>query len=177
MSPKRTRLERVLRIRRLEEEVARDKFLSCEQVARQSEEVAEGISAEIGRAQAELSETRVQRRIPPEDLLMAQYTLESLDRNLAELRRRARDLRVEAEGMRDEWEKTRQEMRALERLDEQLQSAELEDERRQESREMDEEALRRGPSGPALPTRDGLSSPDALPADERAVRPPGADTR
>ena len=177
MNAKRSRLGRVLRVRRIEEEVARDKFIACDQVARQAEEVAGGIGAEIGRAQAELSETRMRRLIPPEDLLMAQSTLESLDQTLSEQRRRARELQREAGSMRSDWERARSDMRSLERLDEQLHSAERDQERRREAREMDEEALRRGPNGPALPVPPARSSPDALPTDERAPGPSRADVQ
>jgi flagellar export protein FliJ len=172
---RRDRIERVLRVRRLEEEVARERFIACEQVARQADELADGISAEIARAQEQLGETRVQSLIPPEDLLSAQSTLESLDDTLAEQRRRTQELQLEADGMRATWELARQEMRALERLDEQLASAERGDQARREAREMDEEAVRRGHSGPVLDEPPGPSSPDRFLADERAARPPEAD--
>ncbi len=175
MNSRRSRIERVLRVRRLEEETARDKFIACEQVARQAEEVAEGLGGEIARAQHELGETRMQRRVPPEDLLMAQTTLESLDGTLSEQRRRARGLRVEAEGMRATWERARQDMRALERLQERLLGAERDEERRRETQEMDEEALRRSPSGSALPARPPRSSRNASRADEGTVDPPRTD--
>jgi len=163
---RRFNLARVLRVRRIEEELARDRFQAVERVASQAEDTAETIGREIARAQEELSETRMRRRIPPEDLLMAQTTLESLDRTLAEQKRRAKDLRREADGMRATWERARADMRALERLEERFWDLQRSEELREETREMDESALRRAPVGPALPKRPHQSSQGGLAADE-----------
>lgn len=177
MRGQRFKLERVLRVRRIEEELAREHFQSCEQVARRAEEVAENIGAEIAKAQEELVETRRYRRTPPEDLVMAQETLESLDRTLVEQKRRAGDLRREAEAIRTEWEQSRGDMRALERLEERFWHAARGEEYRAELRELDESAQRRVPSGPASPIRTAPSRPEAPRADEGAKDSPGANPR
>jgi flagellar export protein FliJ len=174
MRGERFKLARVLRVRRIEEELARDRFKAVEQVARQAEETAETIGREIAKAQEELTETRLHRRIPPEDLVMAQMTLESLDRTLTEQRRRAGDLRREADGMRAAWERARGDMRTLERLEERFRASQRAEEQAQENREMDENALRRAPSGSPLPNRALQSSPGVLPADEGTKDSPEA---
>jgi flagellar export protein FliJ len=173
----RPRLERVLRVRQLEEEITREQFISCQSVARRAEQVADGIGAEIARAHTELSETRLQARIPPEDLVIAQTTLESLEENLAEQKRRARNFTLEADEKRTTWERARRDMRTIERIEERLRAADRESERRLEAREMDEQALRRGPVGPAFPQQPAPSSPGAWMADEEAIDAPGVDPR
>ena len=174
MRGQRFKLARVLRVRRIEEELARDRFVAVEQVARQAEETAETIGREIAKAQGELTETRLHRRVPPEDLVMAQTTLESLDQTLKEQRRRAGEMRREADDMRATWEQARGDMHALERLEERFRAARRSEEQKVEGREMDESALRRAPSGPPLPRRSPQSSPEALPADEGAQDSPEA---
>lgn len=159
------RYRRVLRVRELEEELAREEFLASERVARQAEEMAERMQAELRRAHHELTETRLYQRIPPQELLTAQTTLESLDRSLSEQMRRARCLRDEAEGQRAAWEGARADVRTLERLEERQADAAREDQRRLEARALDEAARPGsrdplGPRGPA-PGDSGLWDPPA----------------
>lgn len=141
------RYRRVLRVRELEEELAREEFLASERVARQAEEQAARMQAELKRAQTELTETRLHRRVPPEELLTAQTTLESLGRSVSEQMRLARDLRGEAEGQRAAWEGARADVRTLERLEERQAGAAREEQRRAEARALDE-AARRGARDP-----------------------------
>jgi flagellar export protein FliJ len=144
------RLARVLRVRKVQEDVARSHFQACEDVARQAETVAGNISVEIERAQAELFDTRARKRIPPEDLLMAQETLESLDRTLQEQKRRARELREEAETMRAAWEEARRDALSLESLAERDLAAHADEEERSANAELDEFAHRRLSGGEPL---------------------------
>ena len=137
--------ERVQRVRHIEEELAREEYLSYERIAQQAEDSVDAMQAEIERAQQELGETRMFRRVPPEELLTAQTTLESLDSTLAEQRRRAQDLRREAEQLRAVWEGKRSEAKTLDRLEERFETAAREEQRQTEARVIDELALR-GPN-------------------------------
>jgi len=168
------RYRRVQRVRAIEEELAREEFLTSERIARQAEEATQAMQAEIQRAQRELSETRLFRRVPPHELLTAQTTLESLSRTLTEQRRRARDLKTQAETLRASWERARADERALERLEARTAAAWREEQRLAEARALDEVALR--PPGDGTPRPDSVlrdpsggpaSSPGRLLADEQ----------
>ena len=52
------RFKRVQRVREIEEELAREEFLTHERIARHAEEAADSMQVEIDRAHQELSETR-----------------------------------------------------------------------------------------------------------------------
>jgi flagellar export protein FliJ len=156
------RFERVRRVRQIEQELAREEFLSCAQVARRAEQAAEAMRAEVERAQRELTETRVRRRVPPHELLTAQTLLESLDATLREQRRRAGELRRAAEDLRGAWERARAEERTLERLLEHERAARESLERQAEARALDELAQR--PSAGGGPRSPEQPAPEAFPA-------------
>ena len=154
------RYERVKRVREIEEELAREDFLARERIARQAEEMAAAMQAELEKAQRELSETRLYRRVPPEELLTAQTTLEALGQNVSEQARRARDLRTEAETQRATWEGARTGVKTLEQLGARHEAAARETERQREARELDE-ATDRARSADA-PVRWPVRTPETL---------------
>jgi flagellar export protein FliJ len=185
-----SRYERVHRVRQIGEQRAREEFLTCERIARHAEELALAMQAEVERARQELCETRLQRRVPPHELLTAQATLEALDRSLVEQHRRARELAATADGLRAAWERSRADERSLGRLIEREVAAERAEDLLREARALDERAARR-PQGthgahgaapapqaaPAPATGEARGAPPSSPetpaADERDTgRPP-----
>lgn len=143
MKPFKFRLGRVLRIRQVEEDLASTRFKECVAVMQRADEVAQSLSEELRRARDELFETRAHKRIPPEELLLAHTTLQSLEETLAEQRRRSAELQLEADNLRASWEGSRRDRQALEQLAERRKRDHFDEQEKLAGQELDETALRR----------------------------------
>jgi len=160
------RLARVLRLRHAEEDLARTRFTERVAVMQRAEEVAQGLTNELRRSRDELFETRTHKRIPPEELLLAQNTLENLEQNLVEQRRLADELGGEVELLRAAWEAARRDRKALEQLEDRRRRDHRDREEQRANQELDETAQRRamerrsaGSSSEFGPDADETESP------------------
>lgn len=137
------RLSRVLRVRRVEEQAASNRFKECLAVVHRSEEVAQTLGNQLRRSRDELFETRAHKRVPPAELLLAHNTLQTLEESLAGQRQRIAELQLEADRLRSLWEAARQDRLALEQLEDRRKRDHLDEEEQRANLELDETALRR----------------------------------
>ena len=177
-------LARLLRVRRLHEEMARGDLALARGRARDARSQADHAAAELERGREELLRLQASPRLEPAAVLTRHAAQDGVARARGACERRAQELEREAEVRRSALIEVRAAVRGLERLRDRrrtLHSAELE---RAERLELDEAAQRRplarlapGASlrrlaGPAAP-----SSARSSPADEDGEAPrasPGA---
>ena len=150
------RLSRVLRVRKVEEEVASSRFRECASVIQRAHGVADSLAGELERARAELTETRIRKLSSPAELLLAHNTLQTLEATLIEQRRRIAELQLEADRLRLAWERARQERRALEQLEDHRRRDHFDELEKLANQDLDEIALRRA-SSPPDETRSSLA--------------------
>jgi len=139
----RFRLDRVRRVRALEEELARAAWREAEGAAAGAEAALGALVRERHAATLALRDRIADPRLQPLAVLAEQRGLEGLERALRAGRERARTLRFQAERARAAWSRRRVDVRALERWRERLFGEHLEREGRREARELDEAALLR----------------------------------
>jgi flagellar export protein FliJ len=144
--PFRFRLGRVLRVRALEEEIARGELLEARSRALEAETRLERARADLASARADLAREQSAGRLEPAGLLARDAALPGL---LARLRLglgRAREERARAEEVSQRWRLARGELQGLERLEQRARERHRRQLELDELRELDEVALRRGPS-------------------------------
>jgi flagellar export protein FliJ len=152
------RLARVLRVRRLQEELLRAAWLEARARA-DAARAAEGAQArELGLARAELARLQGAGALDPSAVLTQQDLCARSERELARLATRARTLEAEAARRADALREARTAVRGLERLDERRRRGHREESERREQLATDEVAARRFASAP--------SSPEARAVDE-----------
>ena len=143
MRPFRFQLERVLSVRRIEEERARSVFAAAERAAQTAEELVLRVRAHIDLAHRELERVIAQPQLDAPAVLAGQTAIESIARLLAPALERARQARVQAERERAAWEARRVAQRSLENLRGRELSAHRRDEEARENARIDEMALQR----------------------------------
>lgn len=164
------RLERVRRIRELEERVARAERASAEGLARAAETSRDEARAVLERSRAHLREL-LRGPLEPLDPREVQHVHRALDHILHHLRRRvesARTLRTQAERMADAHLERRNAARALEELKERARARHAAELLRAENAALDEAAQRlagtrnrESDSSAAIPPAD--QPPDPFP--------------
>lgn len=141
MSCRSDRLERILRVRQLQEEQARGVWLPAEIDARDAEDRTEALQ-QAGQAMTSQLSTQL-ASLSPAWILMAHGQIDSTGRRKVDQQERAATLRVQAEAARHPWTESRAAARGLERLVERLRSEERLDDRAQEGRQLDELSMAR----------------------------------
>jgi flagellar export protein FliJ len=139
----RFRMARLQHVRGLEEQIARELFLSADRTAREAESAADAARLAITDAERELRAVQSKPRIDIRQLFAHQRHLDRRRELRMQALARARALRVQAEGLRSRWSERRQELRGLERLEERDLEAWRQDELVREARELDEVAIAR----------------------------------
>lgn len=167
MSRFRFKLERLGRVRRIQEEQEREVWLAAE-YARQDAEAAEARArADVASAESLLRARQADKALGVGAVLQAQAALERVHGTLRRASERTRTASYQADRLRVPWEERRKEVRGLERLREQARVAWRSEELQREARELDEVAARRAPGrGELRPIRE---KPDA-----QALQGPGA---
>jgi flagellar export protein FliJ len=144
-------LARVLRVRVIEEELARGAWQPAERAAQDAEAAAGATLEEIARSEERLAREQAGGRISPAEVVLFGNALDALRRVLAHQRRSAKARRAEAARLRQAWEAARARMRGLERLEQRERAQHRADLEAGELREIDEQALRRVSRSPAAP--------------------------
>ena len=136
------RLARLLRVRQIQEQQARAAWAAAEQRARAIEERAEALATEHARASAELAQPGTQRAAT---WIVAAYDLlDALAARIRETQEEARGVRAEAEALRLPWQLRRQAALGIERLCDRAHEERGREKLKQENKELDETAMRRG---------------------------------
>jgi flagellar export protein FliJ len=135
------RLERVLRVRAVLEEVARAEWQTAEHAAAQAEERHRSVVSDRRAAQNDLPVGP--GPIDVNGLLWQQASIERMSEAAGRLRERARTVRYQADEARRPWEERRRDVRGLERLREHALLAHLASEETAEIAAMDEIAIAR----------------------------------
>lgn len=134
------RLQRLARVRKVQEELARARFLGAEHEARAREESRDRLETQIQEAYEHLRQAQAHPRVDPQAVLDASLSIDLMRdqaRVLGELARAAREV---AERERTPWQEVRAELEGLARLEDKDRKAHrLEDEHR-EAKELDETA-------------------------------------
>jgi len=180
----RFRLARLLRVRRLEEEIARGELAHASRRASEARSSAERAEAEVERGRSDLLRLQAGPRLEPPAVIARHAAQDGVARARAECERRALELEREAEVRRETLMGARAAVRGLERLSERRRALHLAQLERADRLELDEVAqrVRRGApaSLPRLLGRAGPSSPPPRATDEDGQAPraqgPAADT-
>jgi flagellar export protein FliJ len=144
-------LARVLRVRVIEEELARGTWQQAERAAQEAEAAADATLGEVARSEERLAKAQGGARISPAEVVLCAGALDTLGRVLAHQRRSAKTRRAEAARLRQAWEAARARMRGLERLELRERAQHRADLEAGELREIDEQALRRVSQSPTAP--------------------------
>jgi flagellar export protein FliJ len=179
MSRFRFELERLERVRRIQEEVERARWLEAETRVRAAEAELARLDAGAAGVRRELAAAQARPRIDVAGALRAQAELERLAGLRRRLEERLRTLRFQAERLRAPWTERKREVSALERLEQRRRAAWRRERERLEARALDEVALERAFRDRGLPvpaTAPGLKpSPEPRRSPEPA--PPAPEAR
>jgi len=156
MSRFRFRLARILRVREVEEQAARERFLEAQRTAREAEARAQAARDELARSHETLR-GELTGTLQPGFVLLAQQALDGLRQRRQRLAERARTLALQSEAERAAWGLRRRDVRGLERLQDRDREGWREEGARREAAATDEvagvrAAARRGarPSGESV---------------------------
>lgn len=153
----RRRLDRVLRVREVEEDVARGAWAMAQAAARSSREKVESLVREHVEAEQDLAQRQAAGAAGPAETICAHRVLEHIGSEIQRARRLQVDAERRAEEARQPWEQKRREKRGLELLVERNRARELEEARQAEAIAMDEVAIQRA----ARTNRDDQSRGEA----------------
>jgi len=148
--PFRFRLGRLRKVRRLQEEQERERWLEAELARREAEAAEQQARAALHAAEEDLRARQAADALGVLEVLQAQDALERVNVVLRGARERARTAAYQAERMRAPWEERRKEVRGLERLEERAREVWRREELRRETMEMDEVARRRARTLPIV---------------------------
>jgi flagellar export protein FliJ len=147
-------LERVRRVRELQEEVARAAWAEAQRSARAAEERADALRAARDAARDELG-CAPGRRIDAARAVQARDAVDRASRAVRSARERARTLAFQAARLRTPWEERRRDVRGLDELRARATETHRREARRAESAQLDEFAQHRAA---ARPTHDDEKS-------------------
>lgn len=116
MKPFRFRLDRVLRVREVEEETARAGWLAVEHDARAAEARAAALANDRAAGLGALARDMTKRALPPAWTLVRHAALDRLARTASAERERALTLRRQADQAKEPWQEKRREVLGLSRL-------------------------------------------------------------
>jgi len=134
------RLQRLARVRKVQEELARARFLGADREARAREESRDRLEAQVQQAYEHLRRTQTQPRVDPQAVLDASLSIDLMrhqERILGELARAAREC---AERERTPWQEVRAELEGLARLEDKDRDAHRLEVERRDAKELDEVA-------------------------------------
>jgi flagellar export protein FliJ len=143
MSRFRFRLERLASVRKVQEQLERERWLAAELRAREAEAAAARLRDAVASGEAELRLRQGAGTLRAAELLHGQAAVERLQGLLRRARERARSARFQAERLRAPWEERRKELRGLERLEQRARRDWLRAELRRDAARMDEVASAR----------------------------------
>lgn len=135
-------LERVHRVREIQEEVARAAWAEAAQRARAAEEHVDALRAARDEARAKLMAVPGER-FDPAQAALDRDLVDRASRAISHARERAKTLAFQAERLRRPWEERRRDVRGLEKLREKASTHHRRDARRSEADELDEIAQQR----------------------------------
>jgi flagellar export protein FliJ len=110
------RLERLKRVREVEEQAARERFLAADRRARDAEDAADAARCELVAAEARHCAALAERKSDPARILLELAAIDGLRADAGRTLERARTARAEAERERQAWSERRRDVRGLERL-------------------------------------------------------------
>lgn len=147
MSRFRFRLQRVLGVRRLEEEIARAGFVEVETRAKSAEAVRERARGDVEAGLRELARKVEARDLDADAVLLDQFTVDQATKRVRPAVQRARAARDAADRERRAWEERKRALKSLENLRERARTAHREEEARVDNLRLDEQALNRAERG------------------------------
>ena len=137
------RLQRVERVRAVEEEIERARFGEAEKIARDAEEQAERARSSVAAAIDDLRGLQGSPQLAPASVMAALILVDEARGALRNAEQRARALRTEAETRRAAWVARVHDLEGLERLETRSLEAFRREEERLEALAMDETASQR----------------------------------
>lgn len=144
------KLDRLLRVREVSEELARAELGSAELAAQRAREGLDGARADLLRAEGELVALRA--RDGARAALAAEQTLPALLQRIAVRRQRLVGAEAAANAARVEWQARRTDVRALEKLEGRARDVFAAQEREREDRALQETVERRAALAARTPT-------------------------
>ncbi len=153
------RLARLKRLREIDEQLARERFLAADRRALDAEHAAEEAARARAQALEELRRVQSAPQVAAHALIAASGFIETCIERLRERTNSARSLRFQAEAERATWTARRAEVKGLERLEDRDRDAWRVEEGRRDARVLDEvaglraEALRRNRGSWETPSR------------------------
>lgn len=159
------RLARVLRVRALEEEIARGDLLAAQNAASLAESRLESVRGDLARARDELAERQSPGRLETEALLAAESTLPALEGRVRLGREQFLDLRATADGEHKRWKGARRDLEGLQRLEGRARDGHRDELETRERRALDEVASQRA-------HRSGRTTRDRTPFPTDTDTPP-----
>lgn len=154
----RFRLERLLAVRRIEEELARGEWLAAERAARAAEERVEVLRSAIGRAEHELARVLVLPRLDPTAVLLGQTGLDAIRAHVPAALALARKERAAAEARRAAWSECQTAVKSLENLRGRARETHRREEEARENALLDEQALFRAAAAERMSSSGALAS-------------------
>lgn len=145
-------LERLCRVRRIQEEQERERWLEAELVRRDAEAEEQALRAAQHATKEDLRTRQGAEALGILEVLQGQEALERANIALRDARERTLTAAYQADRMRGPWEERRKEVRGLERLEERAKAVWRREELRNETKEMDEVAHRRSQPTDRSPT-------------------------
>ena len=137
------RLGRVRRVRALQEVVERERWMEAEARCAEAEaELARWVEA-TRNARMDLRDLVGSPTIGVRRVLLGQEQLRGLEQGCTRVRERVRTLRDQADRLREPWQERRRELAGLERLEERAREAWRQEERSEDTRQMNELASSR----------------------------------
>jgi flagellar export protein FliJ len=137
------RLQRVQRVRAVEEDIERARFGEAEMIARNAEEAADKARAFVASALDDLRGLQGSPTLEPASVLAALMLVDEARGNLRLAEQHAHAQRVEAETRRRAWLARRRDLEGLERLEVRSRDEFHREHERLEARAMDETAIQR----------------------------------
>jgi flagellar export protein FliJ len=134
-------LQRVLGVRRLEEELARATFMEVEARAKSAEAARERARDDLRRGLAELARAVAAPELDAEEILLDHRAVDLTRRRVPPLVQRARASRDAADRERRTWEERKRAVKSLENLRERARTAHQTEEARVDNLRLDEQAL------------------------------------
>jgi flagellar export protein FliJ len=142
MKPRSQRLARVLRVREVQEQLARRTWLTAEGQARNAEQATDDLRAARASMTSRLGESLTS--LSPSWVMLSQAQIDRTGVRARAQAERARTLRGQAEATRAPWQERRAAARGLARLVERARNEEYAEALAAEARAMDEIAAQRG---------------------------------
>ena len=138
MSAFRFRLQRVLGVRRIEEELARAEWLDAERAASVAEDLARNLQSAVERARADLAGRQSSSRLDPADVLLQQALIDRLREQWVQRTIQASRARRESERLRQAMAERRVRVRGLQTLESNARRAWLQERETSANAELDE---------------------------------------